>query len=113
MKKTVKNSKLVIWYDVKVGNISRPMPVSDRILQIERGVGDDYIIELIDDDTVGTNSDDIVNAKNYDIYIEENVEKYGWERVCNCDDINDAIDRLNEYESNSCNPIRIGIQRRS
>lgn len=113
MKKTVENSKLVIWYDVKVGNISRPMPVSDRILQIERGVGDDYIIELIDDDTVGTNSDDIVNAKNYDIYIEENVEKYGWERVCDCDDINDAIDRLNEYEFNSYNPIRIGVQRRS
>lgn len=29
---------------------------------------------------------------------------------CNYDDINDAIDRLNEYEFISYNPIRIGVQ---
>lgn len=112
MKKTYRNSKIVIWDKDRINSeLTRSdKNQKDCIIQVEPGCGDNYIIELIDGDAVGTNYDDIVNKKNYDIYIEENVEKYGWERVCDCDDINDAIDRLNEYEFISCNPIRIGVQ---
>lgn len=115
MKKTYKNSKIVIWDKHRINSeLTRSdKNQKDCIIQVEPGYGDNYIIELIDDDAVGTNSGEILNEKNYDIYIEENLGKYGWERVCNCDDINDAIDCLNEYEFNSCNPVRIGVQRRS
>ncbi len=115
MKKTYRNSKIAIWDKDRINSeLTRSdKNQKDCIIQVESGCGDNYIIELIDGDAVGTNYDDVVNKKNYDIYIEENVEKYGWERVCDCDDINDAIDRLNEYEFNSYTPIRIGFQRRS
>lgn len=112
MKKIYRNSRIVIW---DKDQINSKLTKSDKnqkyyIIQVEPGCGDNYIIELINSDAVGTNYDDILNKKNYDIYIEENVEKYGWERVCDCDDINDAIDRLNKYEFNSYNPIRIIFQ---
>lgn len=93
MKKIYRNSRIVIW---DKDQINSKLTKSDKnqkycIIQVESGCGDNYIIELINSDAVGTNYDDILNKKNYDIYIEENVEKYGGNKHVLKDAIRDKV----------------------